>query len=283
MIVYTRKANLRNFLEPLKRSGKTIGFVPTMGALHEGHLSLVRRAAAENDAVVVSIFVNPTQFDNPDDLAKYPRLLERDLSLLEEIDPGMIIYLPVAGDLYEGPVRARSYDLDGLDEVMEGKFRPGHFAGVATVVHLLLDAVRPDRAYFGEKDFQQLRIIERLVNKLKLPVSIIPVPIVREDDGLAMSSRNLRLNEDMRKAASFIYRMLRYARRLADEGLGPEEIRRQIRRRFAEESPLRLEYIEIADENTLLPAETFLPGKHYRAFIAAYAGDVRLIDNLRIK
>jgi len=282
MIVFTLKQNLRDHISRLKEKGFQIGFVPTMGALHEGHLSLVRRSLDENDATVVSIFVNPTQFDNPDDLAKYPRLLERDLHLLERLDKNIIVYLPVAEDLYEGPVEARRYDLGGLDRVMEGAYRPGHFDGVATVVHLLFDAVRPHRAYFGEKDFQQLQIIRRLTETENIPVEIRPVEIVREEDGLAMSSRNLRLNDYWRKQAPLLYGLLRKARQWAEEGMGPAEIKRRVREEL-ERSPLKPDYFEIAEEQSLQPADTFQPGKHYRAFMAAYAGDVRLIDNIRLK
>jgi len=282
MIVFTLKKNLQSHIDELKRRGKSIGFVPTMGALHEGHLSLVRKSLNENDATAVSIFVNPTQFDNPDDLAKYPRLLERDLHLLERLDKDIIVYLPLAEDLYEGAVKARRYDLGGLDKMMEGAFRPGHFDGVATVVHLLFDAVRPHRAYFGEKDFQQLQIIRRLVDMQHMPVEIRPVEIVREKDGLAMSSRNLRLNEYWRKQAPVLYELLQRARRLAEEGKNPDEIK-QIVLMELDQSPLRADYFEIADEESLRPARSFEPGKHYRAFVAAYAGDVRLIDNIRLK
>ncbi|NPA42613.1 MAG: pantoate--beta-alanine ligase [Chlorobi bacterium] len=282
MIVFTRKGALGEYLDARRAEGKSVGFVPTMGALHEGHLALVRRAAAETDVPVVSIFVNPTQFDNPDDLAKYPRRLERDLHLLEGIDKDMVVYIPVAEDLYEGNVEARPHDHGGLDRVMEGRWRPGHFDGVATVVGLLFDAVQPHKAYFGEKDFQQLRIIQHMTRAQGRPVEIVPVPIVREADGLAMSSRNLRLTPEAREAAPFIYRILLKARELARAGRTPAQIKEEITRLF-DRSPLRLEYFEIASEDDLQPARAFEPGKNYRAFAAAYAGDIRLIDNLRIK
>ncbi len=282
MIVFTLRKNIRNTVKKLKEAGKTIGFVPTMGALHPGHLALVKKSLEENHRTVVSIFVNPTQFDNPDDLAKYPRILERDLHLLEQTDKDLLVYLPLAEDLYEGNVKAKSFDHGGLDRVMEGAYRRGHFDGVATVVSLLFDAVQPHRAYFGEKDFQQLQIIRRLVESQNYPVDIRPVPIHREKDGLAMSSRNLRLTEPMRKEAPFIYQTLLKAKEMAEKGMKPALIKENISLLY-EKSPLRLEYFEIADEEHLRPAENFEPGKNYRAFIAAYAGDIRLIDNLRIK
>ncbi len=283
MIVYTFKTNLRKHISKLKEKGEKLGFVPTMGALHEGHLQLVKNSLLENDHTIVSIFVNPTQFDNKEDLEKYPRLLERDLYKLEQLDPEMIVFIPVAEDIYSGKVEAKKYDHGGLDQVMEGKFRKGHFDGVATIVHKLFDVVQPDRAYFGEKDFQQLQIIRRLVKSQQLPVEIVPVPIVREKDGLAMSSRNMRLTERERSAAPFIYQMLVEARNLAENGENIEYIKEKIYSAFDEHPLLRLEYFEIADEETLQPARFFEKGKHYRAFIAVYAGNIRLIDNIRIK
>ena len=280
MFVWTYKANLRPFIDGLKKQGQSIGFVPTMGALHRGHLALVERSLHENDHTVVSIFVNPTQFDRKQDLETYPRFPEKDLALLEKLDPEMIVYLPVAEDLYGGPVQREHFDLDGLDRVMEGRHRPGHFDGVATVVKLLFEAVRPDRAYFGEKDFQQLRIIQTLARKLNLPLQIVPVEIQREADGLAMSSRNLRLSEAHRKAAPEIHRLLNLAREMALQGQNPEVIKKEINNRFKQNPLLELEYFEIADEQTLQPARTFEPGKKYRAFTAVFAGDVRLIDNM---
>lgn len=282
MYAWAYKTHLGEFIESLKNEGKSIGFVPTMGALHQGHLALVKRSLAENDHTVVSIFVNPTQFDRKEDLNNYPRFPERDLALLETLDKNIIVYLPEPNDLYGGKVQARKYDLDGLDLTMEGKFRPGHFDGVATVVELLFDAVKPDRAYFGEKDFQQLRIIQTLVQKLNIPVRIIPVEIQREADGLAISSRNLRLTEKYRKEAPIIYRLLLNAQEMAQKGFTPNEIRKTITAQFKHHPLLRLEYFEIADEQTLRPAQKFEPGKKYRAFVAVFAGNVRLIDNISL-
>jgi pantoate--beta-alanine ligase len=281
MNVYTLKKNLSGHLRQFEKH--SVGFVPTMGALHEGHLGLVKKCSEQNPHCVVSIFVNPTQFNNPEDLDKYPRRLERDLYLLERINPEITVYIPEAKDLYDGEIKAVPFNHQGLDKTMEGRFRPGHFDGVVTVVGKLFEAVNPEKAYFGEKDFQQLRIIQNMVEQLHLPVKIIPVEIYREEDGLAMSSRNLRLTPGMRQAAPFIYRALLQARDLAQENHPPLQIKEFIYNLFKEHSPLKLEYFEIADEETLRPAEQFEAGKHYRGFIAAYAGKIRLIDNIRLK
>ncbi len=280
MIVWTTKARMSEYADKLRRQGLRIGFVPTMGALHAGHLALVRKSLEENDRTVVSIFVNPTQFDRREDLEKYPRLVERDLYQLEQLDPNIIVYLPQAEDIYDGRIEARHYDLGGLDRVMEGAHRPGHFDGVATIVGKLFDTVKPHRAYFGEKDFQQLRIIQYLAQQLWPSIEIRPVEIFRERDGLAMSSRNLRLSDEARMAAPFIYQTLQKARQMALEGSDPDQIRAFVRERFDRHPLLRLEYFEIADEENLQPAQKWEPGKKYRGFMAAYADDIRLIDNM---
>ena len=200
-IVSTRK-DLRNKIDRWKNEGKVIGFVPTMGALHKGHLSLVKEARKQSDVVVVSIFVNPTQFNNPDDLKTYPRDLDKDVKMLEELDVELI-FAPTVKEMYPEE-DTRQFDFGNLDKVMEGKYRPGHFNGVAQVVSKLFDQVTPDKAFFGEKDFQQLAIIRRLVKDLKMPVDVVGCPIVREPDGLAMSSRNMLLTPEMRKNAPVI-------------------------------------------------------------------------------
>jgi len=280
MYVWTTKARMSEHTGRLRREGHSVGFVPTMGALHDGHLALVKKSLAENDHTVVSIFVNPTQFDRKDDLEKYPRLVEQDLYKLEQLDPNIIVYLPRAEDIYEGRIQAEHFDLGGLDRVMEGAHRPGHFDGVATIVKKLFDVVKPHRAYFGEKDFQQLRIIQHLAQQLKDSIEIVPVEIYRETDGLAMSSRNLRLAPAYREAAPFIYQTLQKARQMALEGHSPKEIKEKVYQLFAQHPLLKLEYFEIADEENLQPAENFETDKKYRGFIAAYAGDIRLIDNM---
>ena len=282
MIVWTSRQNMHDHATALRRQGQSIGFVPTMGALHQGHLSLVQHSLRDNDATMVSIFVNPTQFDNPDDLAKYPRFVEKDLHALEQLDKNIIVYLPLAEDIYQGRVEADHYDFGGLEKVMEGAFRPGHFDGVATIVRKLFDIVQPHRAYFGEKDFQQLRIIQTLAQQLKDSIEIVPVEIYRENDGLAMSSRNLRLTPEHRGAAPFLYESLQKAREMAREGLPPAAIKEAIRSMYDQHPLLDLEYFEIADEENLQPATAFEPGKKYRGFLAVYAGDIRLIDNMAL-
>ena len=278
MVIYTEKETLARALSPLRKNG-TIGFVPTMGALHQGHISLVKQALAENDWVVVSIFVNPTQFNNSTDLEKYPRTPKEDLALLEKIDARLIVYLPAVSDLYGQSVAARAYDFGGLELGMEGKHRQGHFNGVATVVSKLLGIVGPHTAYFGEKDFQQLQIVKQLVALEKLPVKISGCPILREENGLAMSSRNKRLSDVQYQEAALIHKTLKEVRdKFSDTSLA--ELHALVAERFLRNPHLELEYFEIANEDTLQPAREKHSGSKYRAFIAAYAGEVRLIDNM---
>ncbi len=260
-----------------KSTGRTIGFVPTMGALHRGHLSLVSRAGMDNDLVICSIFVNPIQFNNPQDLKKYPRTPERDLRLLREAGC-TAVFCPSGTEMYPGPVTT-TYDFGQLDKVMEGRFREGHFNGVAIVVNELLDVVGPDRAYFGQKDFQQLQIVKALARKEHPGTEIIGCPTVREDDGLALSSRNARLSEQARREAPCIYRALQMARdSYPHTPIG--EIKKQLAR-YIETSPqLKLEYFDIVWADSLMPVERPDPSRQVVGCIAAYAGKVRLIDNL---
>ena len=279
MKVLKSKKTLIDYVERQREMGKKIGFAPTMGALHQGHLSLYKAAKKENDEVISSIFVNPTQFNNVDDFKKYPKTLEKDLEMLEKAGVDAV-YVPSVEDIYSGNLASKKYDFDGLEEEMEGKYRPGHFDGVGTVVEELLRQVQPHNAYFGEKDFQQLAIIKKLVKKLNLPVKIHGVPTLREEDGLAMSSRNLRLNEEQRKEAILIYKTLL---KVNDwfRVVSVEEIKKRVKEIF-EKSELDLEYFVIADEKTLKETDFFYKDKKYRAFIVAYAGDVRLIDNMHL-
>ncbi len=279
MKVLKSKKTLIDYIERHKEMGKKIGFAPTMGALHQGHLSLYETAKHENDEVISSIFVNPTQFNNVDDFKKYPKTLEKDLEMLEKAGVDAV-YVPSVEDIYSGNLASKKYDFDGLDEEMEGKYRPGHFEGVGTVVEELLRQVQPHNAYFGEKDFQQLAIIKKLVKKLNLPVKIHGVPTLREEDGLAMSSRNLRLNEVQRKEAILIYKTLLQVNDWFHV-ISVEEIKKRVKEIF-EKSELDLEYFVIADEKTLKETDFFYKDKKYRAFIVAYAGDVRLIDNMHL-
>ncbi|MDT0606558.1 pantoate--beta-alanine ligase [Croceitalea rosinachiae] len=275
------KKDLNALLQSEQYRKSTVGFVPTMGALHSGHISLVRQAFNENEVVVVSIFVNPTQFDNQDDLNKYPSSLENDLQLLESVSKDIIVFTPTKDDIYDGKVKSESYNFNGLEKVMEGEFRAGHFDGVATIVELLLASVNPDKAYFGEKDFQQLQIIKKLVELKKLPYEIIGCPIEREPTGLARSSRNERLSESTRDKSGFIFETLKTAK----EKFGTESakvIKDWVANEFSMNSLFKLEYFEIADIDTLTPILKKQKNRKYRAFIAVYVEEVRLIDNIAI-
>lgn len=277
MGIHTSQKSLEKALEPYRQNG-TIGFVPTMGALHEGHLTLVRRALAENHVTVVSIFVNPTQFDNAVDLDKYPRTLNQDIGLLNGLGQPLLIFAPPAEELYQDSVASRTFNFNGLDTPMEGKHRKGHFDGVGTVVSLLLHLVRPTNAYFGEKDYQQLQIVKKLVKDENLATTVVGCPIVREANGLALSSRNKRLSEAQFEAAALIYRTLCEVRdHFASHTI--EEWHEIVTERFLNSTTLTLEYFEIADAITLQPVVERSSNSSYRAFIAAYAGEIRLIDN----
>jgi pantoate--beta-alanine ligase len=281
MEVYKTKKEIQSYLAPIQQANRQIGLVPTMGALHRGHLTLVRRARAENSLVVVSIFVNPTQFNNPDDLEKYPKTLGRDLELLNGAVDELVVFAPAIGEMYSEGVSSRTYNFDGLEQVMEGIYRPGHFNGVGTIVESLLRLIKPHRAYFGEKDFQQLQIIRKLVATQKIPVEIIGCPIVRESGGLALSSRNERLPKSLRKEASFIYKTLKAAR--SKFGMKSASfVVNWVRQQFRVHPDLELEYVEIADVDTLTPVLRKRKDRKYRAFIAAYANGVRLIDNIAL-
>ena len=281
MKIFTEKTQIQKFIRQIKDQDLSLGFVPTMGALHQGHLSLVEEAFIENDMVVVSIFVNPTQFDNKEDLKKYPRNLEADSVLLESYGDKLIVYAPTVSDIYEGHAIAEHFSFDGLEFEMEGKFRTGHFDGVGTVVKRLFEIVTPDNAYFGKKDFQQLAIIKKLVEKHQIPVNIIGCDIFRETNGLAMSSRNARLKEDYKQAAPFIYKTLKTAK----EKFGTKSAYRVtewVENEFAKHKLLTLEYFIIADVETLKSVKRKYKNKSYRAFIAVYADDIRLIDNIAL-
>ena len=264
-----------------KALSKKLGLVPTMGALHKGHLALVKKAIQENDQVVVSIFVNPTQFNNSEDLKKYPRDLSKDSELIESVNPEIIVFAPSVQEIYEQSVSPKKYNFQGLDNVMEGEFRDDHFNGVGTIVEQLFDLIKPDNAYFGEKDFQQLLIIKKLVEIQKIPVNIIPCPIVRENHGLAMSSRNERLSDNMRLKAGFIFKTLQTAK----EKFGTKsalKVKEWVKNQFLKEDAFEMEYFEIADVETLSPLKRKVKNKKYRAFIAVYAEDIRLIDNIAL-
>ena len=279
MKVLKSKKTLIDYIERQREMGKKIGFAPTMGALHQGHLSLYKAAKKENDEVISSIFVNPTQFNNPDDFQKYPKTLEKDLELLEKAGVDAV-YVPNVEEMYPDGLNSKKYDFDGLENEMEGKYRPGHFDGVGTIVEELFRQVQPHNAYFGEKDYQQLAIIKKMVEKTKLPVKIHGVPTLREEDGLAMSSRNVRLTETQRKEATIIYETLEKVKEWFSV-ISVEEIKLRVLEIFRN-SNFELEYFVIADEKTLKETDFFHKDKNYRAFIVAYAGDVRLIDNMHL-
>ncbi|NMH87438.1 pantoate--beta-alanine ligase [Flavivirga algicola] len=282
MEFYSEKQQITANVDAFKAKQLTIGLVPTMGALHEGHLQLVKKALEDNDKVVVSIFVNPTQFDNKEDLEKYPRTLNSDISLLKTVsEDHIIVYAPTVDDIYEGKTVSQSFDFDGLEFEMEGKFRNGHFDGVGTIVKRFFEIVRPHNAYFGEKDFQQLQIIKKLVEKYRIPVNIVGCEIYRETNGLAMSSRNTRLKPAYKKAAPFIYKTLTTAKeRFGTNSAG--KVLEWVENQFAEHDLLALEYFIIADAETLKPVTRKSNKKLYRAFIAVYADDIRLIDNIAL-
>ena len=258
-----------------------VGFVPTMGALHEGHLALVKKALQENHRVIVSIFVNPTQFDNRNDLETYPRTLESDRAQLRYIDPNIIVFAPKPEALYGQHMISRPYNFGTLAQGMEARYRKGHFDGVGTVLYHFFKLLKPEQAYFGEKDFQQLQIVKKMVELESLNVSIVGCPIYREPNGLAMSSRNQRLSAKAREEAALIHKTLSWVQ----FHFGTKsvlDLRDEVHRVFEQQADFDLEYFEIADQNTLLPITKSKPKGHYRAFIAARIEGVRLIDNIAL-
>ena len=278
-IVHTIK-DLQAALEALRAQGKTVGLVPTMGALHAGHASLVKRCVAENDATVVSVFVNPTQFNDKNDLAKYPRTLDADCRLLEACG-ATFAFAPSVEEMYPEP-DTRHFSYAPLDTVMEGAFRPGHFNGVCQVVSKLFDIVKPDRAYFGEKDFQQLAIIREMVRQMHFPLEIVGCPIVREEDGLALSSRNMRLSAEERQHALHISKTLFESRDYAATHT-VAETQRFVEDSIAAVSSLRLEYFELVDGDTLQKIANWEDTDYAVGCITVFCGEVRLIDNIKYK
>lgn len=285
MQIIATKQELLNQVEACKKEGKTIGLVPTMGALHEGHASLVRRSVAENDVTFVSVFVNPTQFNNKEDLLKYPRNLDRDAALLSSIG-ATYVFAPTPEEMYTADEMKDTFQFDfaGLDEVMEGKMRPGHFNGVVQVVSRLFYLVRPDRAYFGEKDFQQLCIIHHMVERSSLKdtfgkLEIVDCPIVREESGLARSSRNERLSAAEKQTAVGISRVLFESQQWAKEaGATVQGVQQRVIDAINGIDGLEVEYYEIVDRTTLRPTDTFC---NAIGCVTVYCGPVRLIDNIR--
>lgn len=281
MQVFYDRASFSEYINHLKENHKTIGFAPTMGALHNGHLSLYQVARQQNDIVISSIFVNPTQFNNPEDLEKYPRTIDADIEILEASTFVDAVYIPRVEDIYPDGMASKHYNFGGIENEMEGAARPGHFDGVGTVVEALFLQVKPDNAYFGEKDFQQLKIIEKLVTLSGLDIKIHGVKIHRQDNGLAMSSRNMRLSDDEREASTIIYKTLKNVNDWF-RVLSIPEIKKRVEDIFSNNG-MQLEYFLIADEDTLKEVDFFSKDKNYRAFIVVHVGSVRLIDNMHLE
>ena len=282
MRVFNKNQSLSDFLESLSTQNFSVGFVPTMGALHNGHLSLIKQAIDENDHVIVSIYINPTQFDDKHDLDKYPYNLEEDIKILKTIkNDKLSLFTPSNFEIYGKNISKKNFNFEGLDQHMEGKFRPGHFAGVATVVKKLLELVRPNKAYFGEKDYQQLLIVNKLAELLKFPISIIGCPISRDENGLALSSRNSRLSTDDRLHASIIYKNLLLAK---DQFYTTEiaNIKASVQEFFFNDPKMELEYFEIVEADNLESTSEINKNTKYRALIAVHISNVRLIDNIAL-
>jgi pantoate--beta-alanine ligase len=279
MQVIEKIKDLQEKIASFKQKGAKIGFVPTMGALHDGHLSLMERAKQENEKTVVSIFVNPTQFNNADDLKNYPRTLESDLAKIKPLDVDFV-FAPSVEEMYpKAEISEEDLNFGELENVMEGRFRPGHFKGVAQVVSRLFEIVKPDKAYFGEKDFQQLAVIRELVKRKKYPIEIIGCATIREEDGLAMSSRNALLTDEYRREAARISKALFFIQNNWRE-FEVDEIKQKAIGMIEESGKLKTEYLEITDEETLQPIKNWTDSSRLRCFAAVQAGKVRLIDNV---
>lgn len=278
MKVITHKKALREYLTSVRKNDKSVGFVPTMGALHEGHLTLIKNSVRDNDFTVCSIYVNPTQFNNSDDLEKYPRTLEKDCLMLQEVGCDLV-FAPDTSEVYSGDT-VTSISFGYLEEILEGKFRPGHFKGVGLIVSKLFHMVQPDRSYFGQKDYQQFVIINKMTKDLDIPVQLSRVPIVREEDGLAMSSRNMRLSKDERIQAPVFYQALLQAEQSLKDGSGIAAALEAGNKLIAQKEGVSLEYFEIADPNTLMPVSDETVGVEVVLCVAGYVGGIRLIDNL---
>ena len=280
MLIFNNKAGLTSLLSAYISNNSSIGFVPTMGALHKGHLSLLEKSVQENDFTVISIFVNPTQFNNPEDLEKYPRTLDADVEKIKSVSEDIIVFAPSVSEMYDGNTTSAHFSFDGLEHQMEGRYRPGHFDGVGTIVKKLFEIVMPTNAYFGEKDFQQLQIVKKLVEKTGMSINIVGCPISRESNGLAMSSRNERLSPEDRERASIIYRILQEAKqRFTHQDI--EEVKTYVNDAFDQHPEFKMDYFEITAEDDLVPV-TLKENKKYRAFIAVFLSNVRLIDNISL-
>ena len=278
MIVFKTSLKLKKFIDSKDLS---VGLVPTMGALHKGHLSLVEKAFKENDYVVISIYINPTQFNNISDFENYPQNQKKDKSLLEPFKKKIIVYFPDNKDIYPNGIKSNSYNFGSLDQHMEGKFRENHFNGVATVIEALFKNIAPNKAYFGEKDFQQFQIIKSLVEQKKIKTNLVLCPIIRGKDGLALSSRNKYLNSKQKKLAPLIYCTLKKIKRIYNQH-DVKELEKIFIDKIEESKQLKVEYFCIASENDLIPIKKIANNKNFRIFIAVYVGQTRLIDNIKL-
>lgn len=276
MILFKQAASLSQYISQHQQEGKTVSFVPTMGALHNGHLSLLTMAMSESDLTVCSIFVNPTQFNNPDDFSKYPITLEKDIEQLHGAGCH-VLFLPAEEEIYPIGYKAKTYELGILETVLEGRYRPGHFQGVCQVVDRLLEIIHPDRLYLGQKDYQQCQVIQKMLHLTnRQHIEMITAPTIRENDGLAMSSRNLRLKSTQREKAPALFKALKWARNVLNQQ--PLESIKQQAVQDLHSKGFTVDYFEIADAATLLPANETSPKKI--ALVAASIDDIRLIDNL---
>ncbi|MFD0931531.1 pantoate--beta-alanine ligase [Psychroflexus salinarum] len=280
-MVINSKTSLQETLEIARKEGKIIGLVPTMGALHDGHLSLINFAYSHCDKVVVSVFVNPTQFNNASDLEKYPRDVTKDAEFLRTHNPETIIFTPEVSEIYSGKVESESFDFGSFVNYMEGEFRTGHFDGVGSVLKRLFEIVKPDKAFFGEKDYQQLLVVKKLVEITGQDVEIIGCPTSRNEFGLAQSSRNFRLTDSELKEAELIYKALSKVKKMFDTN-SIKEIENDVEKMFEAHPSFELEYFSIVKEDDLIPTTNKEPKQKYRAFIAAFLGEVRLIDNMAL-
>ncbi len=281
MKIFKRRDDLGPYLKALKKKGKSIGFVPTMGALHKGHISLIEACQAKCDTTVCSIFVNPTQFNDPKDLKKYPRPLEKDIEMLIEADCD-ILYLPEMEDIYpDGTVSKTAFKPGYIGKILEGASRKGHFEGVMQVVSILLDITRPDCLFLGQKDYQQFLILTELVKQMRFKTKVVRCPIVREENGLAMSSRNVRLSPTLRKKAGVIYQTLQsVAARMGSEK--PERITKEAVRNINTHKGFRVDYFKLLNAKTMKPVKSFVKNKNYILITSVIVGGVRLLDNLLI-
>ena len=276
MLIFKTKSGLSSYLSSL--ADPLIGFVPTMGALHEGHLGLLLKAKKQSSMVVCSIFVNPTQFDSKEDFNRYPDTLSDDITKLEKINCD-VLYVPAVSDLYAIDEKAKHFNFNGLDNVMEAKFRKGHFDGVATIIEKFFNIIKPHKTYFGQKDLQQLLVVKSLTKQLNLPIEIVSVPTIREENGLAMSSRNKLLNAKQKLVASMLYESLAFCKANKDT-FTIRKLKTHLEKQFSEEGEVDLEYLEFVDANNLHPITVFKENDNNAVCIGAYVAGVRLIDNI---